>query len=94
MGLISSASACWVTPSFAATEMVSYLPIRSRRDCAVGIVKTVKVADPIDETSPYWASPTSLKGCTGFSVAMLIVSPILKPCSSAVAASMTTSLEP
>ena len=77
IGLISSASACWVTPSFPSTEMVSYVPTRSSRTCAVGIEKTVKVAEPIEATSPYCASPTRSNERTGFRVAILTESPTL-----------------
>jgi hypothetical protein len=94
IGRISSTSCCGVVPSFAATEISSNCPMRSSSDWAVGMVKTVNVAEPMELTSPYCARPTSLNSRTGWRVAILIVSPILYPCSSAVVASMTTSFEP
>ena len=75
IGLMSSTSCSGVTPSVAATEIASNEFSRSRSRCAVGIVKTAKVAVPSELTLPYCATPETRKPCTGFSVAILTESP-------------------
>ena len=77
----------------AAAEIASSVPLRSKSFCAVGIVKTAKVADPSDLTLPYCATPTSLNGRTGPRLVTRTVCPISKCWSSAVARSITTSFE-
>ncbi len=73
---IRSTSVAGFTPSAAAAWIASNESLRSKRRCAVGMSKTANVAVPSDSTSPYRASPTTLKASTGPSDATLTVSPM------------------
>ena len=90
---IESISVCCATPSRAATATASK-PVLLSTLRAVLTSKSAIVAPPRLLTSPKRAMPVSVNARTGPSPATLTVSPTLKPCSSAVLRSTTTSRGP